>query len=112
MAVFAIDFDGTIVTDKYPEIGDIIPEALDGMNELKKYGHKIIIWTCRSDNKLVEMKDFLMVNNIPFDYINENCPVKVAYYNNNSRKVGADYYIDDRMIGKWSWEDVKAIARK
>jgi predicted mannosyl-3-phosphoglycerate phosphatase (HAD superfamily) len=110
MAIFAIDFDGTIVTDQYPDIGEPISEAIDTILELKKLGHKIIIWSCRVEPQLSEMRDFLISNNIPFDLINENCPVKIAYYNNDTRKIGADYYIDDRMIGQWTWQDVLKIA--
>ena len=47
MAIFAIDFDGTIVSDKYPEIGEPFPEAIETIREIKKLGHKIIIWSCR-----------------------------------------------------------------
>ncbi|BAI61677.1 conserved hypothetical protein [Methanocella paludicola SANAE] len=112
MAIFAIDFDGTIVIDKYPGIGEPIPEAIDTIREIKKLGHKIIIWSCRVDPQLSEMRDFLIFNRIPFDHINENCPAKIAYYNNDTRKIGADYYIDDKMIGTWTWQDVLSIATK
>lgn len=112
MSIFAIDFDGTIVMDKYPDIGEPIQEAIDTIRVLNKLGHKIIIWSCRVEPQLSEMRDFLIVNNIPFDYINENCPTKIAYYKNDTRKIGADYYIDDKMIGKWTWEDVLDIANR
>jgi hydroxymethylpyrimidine pyrophosphatase-like HAD family hydrolase len=112
MAIFAIDFDGTIVTDKYPDIGEPIPEAIESIREIKRLGHKIIIWSCRVEPQLSNMRKFLMFHNIPFDHINENCPFKIAYYNNDTRKIGADYYIDDKMIGKWTWEDVIIIANK
>src|SRR5271157_5992049 len=112
MPIFAIDFDGTIVMDKYPNIGEPIPEAIETIREIKRLGHKIIIWSCRVEPQLSEMRDFLMINNIPFDYINENCPTKIAYYNNDTRKIGADYYIDDKMVGKWSWNDVLEAANE
>lgn len=111
MAVFAIDFDGTIVVDKYPNIGEPIPEAIETIIEVKKLGHKIIIWSCRVEPQLSEMRNFLLINEIPFDHINENCPIKIAHYQNDTRKIGADYYIDDKMVGSWTWKDVleKAI---
>jgi hydroxymethylpyrimidine pyrophosphatase-like HAD family hydrolase len=112
MAIFAIDFDGTIVVDKYPNIGEPIPEAINTIREIKKLGHKIIIWSCRVEPQLSQMREFLIVNGIPFDHINENCPVKIAYYNNDTRKIGADFYIDDKMVGKWSWDDVLQSAKE
>lgn len=112
MAIFAIDFDGTIVLDKYPDIGEPIPEAIETIKEIKKMGHKIIIWSCRVEPQLTEMRKFLLLNEIPFDHINENCPMKIAYYRNDTRKIGADYYIDDKMVGKWSWKDVFEIAKE
>jgi hypothetical protein len=112
MAIFAIDFDGTIVVDKYPEIGEPITEAIITIREIKKLGHKIIIWSCRVEPQLSEMRDFLILNNIPFDFINENCPIKIAHYKNDTRKIGADYYIDDKIIGQWSWNDALKIAQE
>lgn len=110
MAIFAIDFDGTIVKDEYPEIGEPIPEAIETIRKVKKMGHKIIIWSCRVEPQLTQMRNYLISNDIPFDLINENCPLKISYYNNDTRKIGADYYIDDKMVGKWNWQDVLNIA--
>jgi hydroxymethylpyrimidine pyrophosphatase-like HAD family hydrolase len=112
MAIFAIDFDGTIVRDRYPDIGEPILDAIITIKEIKNLGHKIIIWSCRVEPQLTEMRDFLILNNIPFDYINENCPTKIAYYNNDTRKIGADFYIDDKMVGRWTWDDVLKIAKE
>lgn len=112
MAVFAIDFDGTIVLDKYPNIGEPVPKALETIREIKRLGHNVIIWSCRVEPQISEMRKFLIENNVPFDHINENCPAKIAYYKNDTRKIGADYYIDDKMIGHWTWDDVLRIANK
>lgn len=112
MAIFAIDFDGTIVVDRYPNIGEPIPEAIDTIREIKRLGQKIVIWSCRVEPQFSEMRDFLILNDILFDYINENCPTKISYYNNDTRKIGADYYVDDKIIGQWSWDDVLKIAQE
>lgn len=47
--IFAIDFDGTIVEHKYPEIGALKPSAKQVINELYGKGHYIIIWRSRND---------------------------------------------------------------
>ena len=33
-----------------------------------------------------------------FDAVNENLPERIALYNNDCRKIGADYYIDDKNL--------------
>ena len=50
----AIDFDGTCVEHKYPEIGREIPYALQVLREITDRGHKIILWTMRSEQYLEE----------------------------------------------------------
>jgi hypothetical protein len=111
MAIFAIDLDGTIWKEEYPGIGPIIPEAVEALREIKKLGHTIIIWTCRQGKLLEEAIDYLKRYNIPFDYVNENVPEKIALYKNDCRKIGANYFVDDRNIGDWSWNDVLEVAR-
>ena len=44
--VFAIDFDGTLCTDAYPEIGEPKQASINFCNS-KAEGHKLILWTCR-----------------------------------------------------------------
>ncbi|MGB6037414.1 MAG: hydrolase, partial [Cryomorphaceae bacterium] len=48
----AVDFDGTIVEHKYPEIGDEMLFAFDTLKELQKKGHKLILWTYRGGRYL------------------------------------------------------------
>ena len=45
--IIAIDFDGTICQNEYPEIGDPMPLAIWSIKKLKKRGHDLILWTCR-----------------------------------------------------------------
>lgn len=47
--IIAIDFDGTIAKHEFPKIGDEVPYAFQVMKRLQKYGHKLILWTVRSD---------------------------------------------------------------
>ena len=93
----AVDFDGTIVEHRYPEIGQLRRGAKEVMNELKSCHHTIIIWTCRYLKKdLVAMRDFLLSNGIPFDWINCNAP-GLSFH--PEPKIYADVYIDDRALG-------------
>lgn len=103
--IVAVDFDGTIVKDRYPDIGDPIPGAEEALNLFKYNGIKIIIWTCRTGEQADQAKKYLIDNKIPFDYFNENAPERIKKYGNDSRKISADVYIDDRNVGwleQWS----------
>ena len=50
----AVDFDGTIVEHRYPEIGKEILFAFDTLKALQKQGHQLILWTYRSGKELHE----------------------------------------------------------
>lgn len=103
--IFAIDFDGTIVKDAYPEIGKLDGLAEYFIKDLKGRRHIFILWTNRSGEKLAEAVAFLEKNGMKPDYVNENVPELCEKYGNDCRKVYADYYIDDRNPGgvKWPW---------
>lgn len=102
--ILAIDFDGTIVEDKYPEIGELKPDAVEVINRLKK-DYFLILNTCRTGEKLKEAVDFLKANGIEFDLVNENHPALIDQYG-DTRKIFATYYIDDRSLigGSGNWD--------
>lgn len=110
--IFAIDFDGTIVRDDYPHVGDLIPEAAEAIRELKRMGHQVIIWTCREGPARDAMIYFLKQQEIPYDRVNEHVPEQIQRYGADPRKIFANYYIDDRSIGDWTWFMVLETARK
>ena len=88
----AFDFDGTIVENKFPEIGEIIFGRVERMNQLwEDLSNIIIIWSCRNGDYENQMRAFLLKNKIPFDFINEN-PI----FDTGSRKIFAHEYHDDR----------------
>ncbi len=97
--ILAIDFDGTLHMGQYPAIGIPMPYAIEVMKQLKADGHYIIINTCRSNGYLTEAINWLLSKGIPFDRVNDNHPDEIATHSNNSRKVHADVYVDDKQIG-------------
>ena len=99
--IFAIDFDGTIVEDRYPEIGELKPEAQRFIEELQRRDDKWILWTMRAGRYLNEAEDFLYKHDLIPDAVNDNLPeVKAKWPGNpNPRKIFADVYIDDRNEG-------------
>lgn len=105
----AIDFDGTIVEQRYPEIGRVRPFAFETLKALQQKGHHLILWTHRSGSRLEDAVDFCLGNGIEFYAVNRNYPEE-KWNENSSRKIDADLFIDDRMLtGLPSWGEVYKI---
>lgn len=94
--ILAVDFDGTLVEDNFPLIGDIKPKIWEAVLQAQKRGCKLILWTCRNGDALREAVDFCAGNGLHFDAINENLDEIKGLYGGDTRKVFADMYIDDR----------------
>lgn len=94
----AIDFDGTIVKEKYPGFGDPIPGAKEAINSLYEMGHEIIINSCRAGIHQENMINYLQQAGIFYHHVNENPAWRIELYKLDCRKIGADVYIDDRNI--------------
>ena len=96
----AIDFDGTIVEHRYPEIGKEIPFAVTTLKKLIEEKHKLILWTVREGKLLDEAVEWCRQRGIEFYAINKDYPEEEKEYNKHySRKLKADLFIDDRNIG-------------
>ncbi len=94
-ATIAIDFDGTVVTHVYPEVGDDVG-AVPVLKELLANGCRLILFTMRSGRLLEEAIEWFRTRNIPLYAINEN-PSQKRW--TESPKVHADLYIDDSALG-------------
>jgi len=97
--IIAVDFDGTIVEDAYPKIGNPKPFAIETLKKLQEKGNRLILWTYRSGAKLDEAVAFCKKNGIEFYAVNKSYPEEV-YDNSISRKINADIFIDDRNFGE------------
>lgn len=94
-AIIAIDFDGTVVTHAYPEIGDDAG-AVPVLKELVANGCRLILFTMRSGSLLKEAEAWFRKRDIPLYAVNEN-PKQGRW--TKSPKVHADLYIDDSALG-------------
>lgn len=112
--IIAIDFDGTICQNKYPEIGDPMPLAIESIKELKKRGHDLILWTCRQGEQLYNAVKWCKEHGIPFDLVNEHEPNNLrAFGGVAGNKVFADIYIDDRNLGGFpGWERAMELIKE
>ncbi len=97
----AVDFDGTIVEHRYPEIGREIPFATETLRMLIEDHHRLILWSVREGDLLQEAVDWCAERGVTFWAVNRDYPEEDGTKNNNhfSRKLKADYFIDDRNIG-------------
>lgn len=91
-----VDFDGTIVKHKYPEIGERVLHAFRVIGNLMQKGHKIILHTMRGDKELKEAVKFIKGHGIKLFGINEN-PTQSEW--TTSKKVHGHIYIDDAALG-------------
>lgn len=94
----AVDFDGTIVEHRYPEIGKELPFAIDTLKKLIDNGHRIILWSVREGKLLDDAVKFCSDRGLEFYAVNCDFPGG-AWKDNSQRKVLVDMYIDDRNIG-------------
>ena len=114
--IIAVDFDGTIVYDAFPEVGEPRYKAFEVLKAMKETGHTLVLWTMRTNrperNYLDEAVEFCKENGVEFDAVNE----QVDEVKNHSvfggedlaNKIYADTYIDDRNFYTTiiKWKDV------
>ncbi len=104
--IIAVDFDGTIVEDGYPGIGEPRIFAFETLKRLQQDGHRLILWTYRCNNRLEEAVQFCKENGIEFYAVNKSFPEE-EFNGDVSRKIMADLFIDDRNIGGvFGWGEI------
>ena len=95
----AVDFDGTIVEHRYPEIGREIPFAVDTLKALIDDGHRHILWSVREGRLLDEAVEWCRKRGIEFYAVNKDFPEESTEDRQYSRKLKVDMFIDDRNVG-------------
>lgn len=96
--IIAVDFDGTLCGNKWPEIGEANEELIDYLRDRQKNGDKLILWTCRVGDMLQKAVEWCKEKELVFDAINENLPEIIKNFGSDTRKIFANEYIDDRNI--------------
>lgn len=96
----AVDFDGTIVKHRYPDIGPEIPFAIETLLKLQEEGHKLIMWSVREGELLDEAVEWCRERGLEFYAVNRDYPEEETEKNNHfSRKLKVGLFIDDRNLG-------------
>ena len=96
--IIAVDFDGTLCVDAYPEIGQANKKLIWELINRQAEGDKLILWTCRAEGRLNDAVEWCAKQGLSFDAVNENLPETILRWGADSRKITADIYIDDRSV--------------
>lgn len=105
----AVDFDGTCVDHRYPQIGPDVPNCVSVLKKLVESNHQIILYTMRSGEALEDAVQWFVNREIPLSGI--NCDPAQSEWT-QSPKCFANHYIDDAAIGcpKREYENFKGEA--
>ena len=109
--IIAVDFDGTLCENKWPEIGMPNEELIEYLKKRQTNGEKLILWTNRVGNRLDEAVKWSAEKGLVFDAVNENLPEIVEAFGVDSRKIFANEYIDDRDRSIGSCREKSSIER-
>ena len=94
--LIAVDFDGTCVMHRYPEVGDDCPHAVEVLKALVEKGNGLILYTMRSRKELQDAIDWFAEREIPLYGIQYD-PTQAVWTSSN--KCHAQLYIDDAAFG-------------
>ena len=94
--IIAVDFDGTLCENKWPEIGIPNEELIEYLKKRQANGEKLILWTNRVGDRLDKAVKWSAEKGLIFDAVNDNLPEIVEAFGTNCRKIFANEYIDDR----------------
>lgn len=92
----AVDFDGTVVDHRYPEVGPSVPFAVETLRDLNRLGYKLILNTMRSGRHLKEAIAWFEQNGIKLYGVGFD-PEQKKWTTSN--KCYAQLYIDDMAFG-------------
>ena len=96
--IIAVDFDGCLVTNQYPDIGEPIIETISALKAEHENGAKIILWTCRRGKHLVDAVAWCVDQGIHLDAANRNLPEVIEAFGGDTRKIFTNEYWDDRAV--------------
>lgn len=96
MNTVCVDFDGTVVTHEYPEVGQEVPNAVKVLKALEQKGVRIILWTMRHGDELQDAVRWYEDRGIELFGVNRN-PEQGEW--TDSPKAYAQLYIDDAAFG-------------
>lgn len=94
----AVDFDGCLCEDNYPEIGAANIQVINALKARIADGWEVILWSCREGWLLAEAVGWCKAHGLVFNAVNCNTARNRQRFGNECRKVFADEYWDDRAV--------------
>ena len=91
----AIDWDGTLVEHKWPEMGEWLPGAVDFVKALQKRGFKVVIHSCRAgylkgNTEIRERLNAAGLKDVTL-HTEPGKPLAVAYVDDRGVHFGGDF---------------------
>lgn len=85
--IIAVDFDGTLCENKWPEIGEPNKELIAYLKKRQEAGDKLILWTCRVGEVRDAAVTWSAEQGLVFDAVNENLPEVLPEPSDNNLKI-------------------------
>lgn len=108
----AIDFDGCLCANAYPDIGAPNWEIIVAAAAEQIAGAGLILWTCREGELLENALEACARWGLHFDAVNDSLPSWKKFYGNDTRKVGATEYWDDKAYRVQNGKLMKEVAHE
>lgn len=108
----AIDFDGCLCANAYPDIGAPNWEIIVAAAAEQIAGAGLILWTCREGELLENALEACTRWGLHFDAVNDSLPSWKKFYGNETRKVGATEYWDDKAYRVQNGKLMKEAAHE
>lgn len=96
--VIAVDFDGCLCDNAYPDIGAPNWRVIEAALKEREAGAALILWTCREGDMLQQALDACKGWGLEFDAVNDSLPKWKETWKNDPRKIGATEYWDDKAV--------------
>ena len=96
--IIAVDFDGCLVTNEFPDIGEPIYETINALKTEQIAGARVILWTCRCDEPLEAAVNWCAEQGINLAAVNKNLPDVIEAFGGDTIKVYANEYWDDQAV--------------
>lgn len=97
-AIIAVDFDGTLCENKWPDIGEPFYPVIEYLKERQARGARLILWTNRHGEPLDEAVYWCAKQGLVLNAVNDNLPDIIKAFGGNCRKIFANEYLDDRAV--------------
>lgn len=106
--IIAVDFDGTLCENKWPEIGMPNEELIEYLKKRQANGEKLILWTSRNEEQTKKAVEWCKKYGLIFDAVNDNLPEIVEAFGGNCRGVIVMVKVRD-ILPLIQWNDAQII---